>query len=317
MSLQSSPGVSLIESSSEPSSPTRAAIYARTSSASQRFGYSIGEQVRQCIDRCQMMEWDPVFIFRDEAESGKDTDRPMFQEMLEKATRGAFDVLVFWKLDRFSRSIMHAVQLENEFRELGVALHSVTEQLDTTSAAGRFNFRNIANAAEFERDMIKQRTKMGHTALAMGHKWPNSTPPLGYERQDEGFLRIIPKEAALVRRIFKQYPEDKSMPVVAAELNDVGYATKQGREWSSRDIGSVLGNRIYSGRYSVGEITESVEEYRIISDELFDRSAAVRRRFRSAKKASRPSMNGHRKKNRVASIHNQYIDYILGIKDIS
>jgi site-specific DNA recombinase len=95
----------------------RAAIYARTSSASQAFGYSIDGQVRRCWDRCQQMGWTVSHVYCDEAVSGKDTDRPMFQELLSYAEAGAFDVVVFWKLDRFSRSLMHAVQLEKEFRE--------------------------------------------------------------------------------------------------------------------------------------------------------------------------------------------------------
>lgn len=106
---------------------TGAAVYARTSSASQQYGYSLDEQVRQCMDRCEMLDWPVEFVFRDEAISGKDTDRPMYQEMLTRAEEGAFDVLVFWKLDRLSRSILHTVQLESDFSDWGVALHSVTE----------------------------------------------------------------------------------------------------------------------------------------------------------------------------------------------
>jgi site-specific DNA recombinase len=105
----------------------RAAIYARTSSRSQRFGYSLEEQVRLCVERCGLLNWDVAYVFQDGEKSGKDTDRPMFQRMLSLAQRGAFDVLVFWKLDRFSRSIMHAVTLEADFRKWGVALHSITE----------------------------------------------------------------------------------------------------------------------------------------------------------------------------------------------
>lgn len=142
------------------SEPERAAIYARTSSVNQRFGYSLNEQVRQCWERCEMLDWDVTYVFRDGAESGKDTDRPMFQTLLAKAEAARFDVVVFWRLDRLSRSIMHAVQIEKQLRDLDIALHSITEQLDTTTAAGRFNFRNIANAAEFEHDLIKQRTRI-------------------------------------------------------------------------------------------------------------------------------------------------------------
>lgn len=295
--------------SSETSSAPRAAIYARTSSASQRFGYSIGEQVRQCLDQCQLMSWEPVFIFRDEAKSGKDTDRPMFQKMLTNAEQGTFDVLVFWKLDRFSRSIMHAVRLENEFREFGVALHSVTEQLDTTTAAGRFNFRNIANAAEFERDLIKQRTKMGHTALALEHKWPNSTPPLGYERLDDGLLAIYPSEASTVRWIFKTYLQEQSMPKVAQMLNTHRRPRKKNSEWNPASVGNVLRNSIYVGEYSVGEVTEVAEEYRILSDDLFSRVTAVRHRFKRARNARRPPMGRERKQSRVEKTLDQYLEF--------
>jgi len=288
----------------------KAAVYARTSSTSQRFGYSIGEQVRQCLDRCEMLGWEPVFVFKDEAKSGKDTDRPMFQEMLTRAEQGVFDVLVFWKLDRFSRSIMHAVQLENEFREWGIALHSVTEQLDTTTAAGRFNFRNIANAAEFERDMIKQRTKMGHTALAMAHKWPNSAPPLGYEKRDNGKLRIHPRESSLVRSIFKLYLEKQSMPSTAVVLNHQNVPTKQGGDWTASEVGKVLRRQLYTGVYSVGEILEPAEEYRIMSNDFFDCVTAVRLRFQKDPKATRGDMGYNRKQDLVNTTTRQYIEFL-------
>ena len=121
----------------------RAAVYARTSSPNQGYGYSLDEQVTRCLQRCRSLGWDVQFIFRDEAESGKDTDRPMFRTMLSAAEKRVVDVIIFWKLDRFSRSLQHAVKLESELRQHGVSLYSVTEQIDTTSATGRFNFRNM------------------------------------------------------------------------------------------------------------------------------------------------------------------------------
>lgn len=294
---------------SDADTETRAAVYARTSSASQQFGYSIDEQVRQCVDRCRMLDWDVIFVFRDEAKSGKDADRPMFQEMLKQAEHGRFDVLVFWKLHRFSRSIMHAVQLENQFRDWDVALHSVTEQIDTTTPPGRFNFRNIANAAEFERELIKQRTTMGHIARAMDHKWPNGSPPLGYELDDEDRLHVHPREAALVRRIFKMYLEQKSMPGVADDLNQSGVSTKQGRTWTPNDVKSILDNSVYRGDYLVGDVEAEVDEYRIVSRELFQEATAVRYRFQSSRAATRGSMPVDRKRQRVNRITEAYSEY--------
>lgn len=282
----------------------RAAIYARTSSTSQRFGYSIDEQVRQCVERCRILDWTVAFVFKDEAVSGKDTNRPMFQQMLSRAEQGLVDVVVFWKLDRFSRSIMHAVQLEKQFREWGVALHSVTEQLDTTTPAGQFNFRNLANAAEFEREMIRQRTKMGHAARAMEGKWPNGTPPLGYELQSDGRLQIDEPEATLVRRIFDRYLETQSMPAVARELNQQS-ALKREHRWTSAVISAVLTNRMYVGEYSVGEVERVESEYEIVSHEVFEQATALRKRFQNAGEG-RDSMPRDRRKQRIERVLAQY-----------
>lgn len=281
-----------------------AAIYARTSSTSQEFGYSIDEQVRQCVKRCEVLDWSIDYVFRDEAISGKDTDRPMFQEMLSHAEEGVFDVLVFWKLDRFSRSIMHAVQLEKEFREWGVSLHSITEQIDTTTPAGRFNFRNIANAAEFERELIRQRSRMGHHARASQHKWPNDSPPFGYNRKTDGKLEIDQEESAVVKDIFRQYIKLESMVDVSAVIEDDHELDN--RKWSRQRVGRILRNEIYTGTFRVGEYSEQVEEYRIVSDEEFEKASKLRKRFLSNSSSERPAMSETRKEDTVEKVLEAY-----------
>ena len=285
------------------------AIYARTSSKSQQFGYSLDEQVRQCLKHCELRGWTVRFIYRDEAESGKDTDRPMFQKMMDGATQNWFDVIMFWKLDRFSRSLMHAVQLEDDLRESDVGLFSVTEQIDTTSAAGRFNFRNIASAAEFERDMIQQRTQMGLRALAMDHKWPNNQPPLGYTKSDEETLVVEPEEADLVRQIFDKYITERSMPVIADELNDQSVLTKQKKQWSPRAVGDILRNEIYIGQYSVGDITDYVDDYRIVPDEIFEKVTSIRLRFQNYS-PRRKKMAPSRKKEIIDDMVESFAEYL-------
>ncbi|UPM43161.1 recombinase family protein [Halocatena salina] len=295
--------------SSEAQEQSDVAIYARTSSRNQRFGYSLNEQVRVCIEHCEMLGWTVAFIYKDEAESGKDTDRPMFQKLLRAAKQRHFDVIMFWKLDRFSRSLMHAVQLETEVRTHGVGLYSVTEQIDTTSAAGRFNFRNIASAAEFERDMIQQRTQMGLRALALDHKWPNDQPPLGYAKRADGTLRLEKSEAELVREIFDLYLQERSMPAVAELLNGRETTTKAGNRWCARAVGDVLRNSIYIGEYEVGDIVETVPEYRIVDDDVFQRVTAVRHRFRREKE-KRTSMPASRKERIVNEMLDTYDEYL-------
>lgn len=294
---------------SDGDTPTIAAIYARTSSVNQRFGYSLNEQVRQCQERCEVLGWDLKYVFRDEAESGKDTDRPAFQRLRDRVRLGPLDVVVFWKLDRFSRSILHAVQIEREFREYDVGLHSVTEQLDTTNATGRFNFRNIANAAEFERDMIKQRTRMGLKALALERRWPNDHPPIGYDKDDDGRLVVNEEERELVVDIFESYVEQASMPAVSDDLNVHGIRTKTGNEWTPRAIRDVLTNRIYLGEYSVAGVEDRLPELRVIEDVTFERAKEVRQRFRK-ESSSQDRTSADRKSKTVDGMVRQYSEYL-------
>lgn len=295
--------------SEEQDKQLRAAVYARTSSQSRGHSYSLDEQVERGVQRCEALGWEVLFIYRDEAESGSDTDRPMFQEMLGMAKNDVFDVVVFWKLDRFSRSLMHAVQLEEELREFDVYLYSVTEQIDTTSATGRFNFRNLASAAEFERDMIKQRTNIGVNGMAEQRKWPNSNAPLGYTLTEENRLSIDDEQRELVVNIFEMYIEEWSMPEVAAQLNEQEIPTSDGGEWTARAIGDILRNDIYRGIYELGDVTEHVDEYQIIDDETFDRVREIRMRFQQ-EGASRPPMPLTRKERLVYDVRDQYQEFI-------
>lgn len=280
----------------------QAAIYARTSSNSQRFGYSIDEQIRRCWDACENANWEVLFVFSDEAESGRNTERPKFQSMLDRAREGLFDVVVFWKLDRFCRSLVDLVKTEEELDELNVGLHSVTEFLDTTNPVGRFNFRNLASAAELESDLTSQRVKLGMYGLARERKWPNKQPPLGYQRSDDGRLCIDPTEAKLVKEIFELYVQERSMPQVAFRLNEQGESTKRSEDWCRQSIGKVLRNKLYIGHYQIADFEEVVEEYRILPDELFEEVSSVRHRF----KHSQMEMDESRKSSKTERIVESY-----------
>lgn len=293
----------------ESDQPLRAAVYARTSSPSQHHGYSLGEQTQRCLDRCEALDWIVAFVYQDDAESGADTDRPEFQQMLEMAQAQAFDVIVFWKLDRFSRSLIHAVQLETDLREMGISLYSVTEQIDTTSPTGRFNFRNLASAAEFERDMIKQRTQIGFAAMAEDHRWPNDNPPLGYSVTESGHLTVDDDERDLVTDIFELYLEERSMPTVTDRLNRRGVQTAAGGEWTPRAVGDILRNEIYRGQYELADVSEHVPEYQIVDDETFERVTEIRHRFQQDG-ATRPSMPTERKERLVSEMYERYREYL-------
>lgn len=291
-----------------------AAIYVRTSSVKQQHGFSLDEQIRQCWSRCEELNWTVSHVYRDEAVSGKDVDREMFQEMLSGAENGWFDVILVWKLDRFSRSLMHAVQLERQLRDWGVGLHSITEQIDTTTPTGRFNFRSISSASELERDLIRQRSQAGMRGLAAERKWPNNNPPLGYQVQKDKTLSPVPEEADLVREIFRRYIDLKSMPELAEELQTRSSIADRGRQWTRYAVSKILKNKLYIGQYQVADVDAYVEDYQLIENDLFERASDVRNRFQRENEAARPNMDRKRKKRYSESVTKQYAEF-LGLVD--
>lgn len=283
---------------------TTAAIYARTSETKPEFHYSIPEQVERCWQRCQQHGWDVMFVFTDEAETGRNTDRSGFQDMLSRAEQGLFDVVVFWALDRFCRSVVDLVNIERQLSEWNVALTSVTEYIDTASPVGRFNFRNLASAAELESDLTSQRVQLGMNGMAKANRWPNSNPPLGYDLNDDGTLAVNDEEAELVRKIFRSYIDCKSMPTVAKKLNEEGHTPKNGDEWNRWSVRKVLTNEIYIGEYSLADYEEYVEEYRLMDDDLFDAVTETRYRFQHEK----GKMGEERKEAKAKRILSQFLE---------
>jgi len=278
-----------------------AAIYARTSSPNQKSSYSIEGQVNQCWSYCQQRGWVVRYIFIDECQSGGTIERPKFQLMLEKAKNGEIDVIVFWKLDRFCRSLVDLVNIERMLRSYGVGLCSVTEFIDTTTPVGRFNFRNLASVAELERELIGERARLGLYALARELKWPNPHPPLGYDKSSDGRLVINAEEAELVRRIFNMYLQERSMAQVAYQLNMEGIKTKRGGDWTARAVRDILTNKLYIGEYNVAGIRQHVKEYAIIDNEIFDKAQRVRLRFKRGV-GKKPKMPLDRKATKIEKI---------------
>lgn len=289
----------------EKEAKTFAAIYARTSSPNQRFNYSIKEQVHQCWNLCRQRGWIVKYVFIDEAQTGGTIERPKFQLMLNKARKGEFNVIVFWKLDRFCRSLVDLVNIERMLRQWNIALCSVTEFIDTTTPVGRFNFRNLASVAELERELIGERARLGLYALAREGKWPNPHPPLGYDKNADGRLIINQSEAELVRKIFGLYLEHRSMSHVAHLLNREGIQTKKGNSWNARAVRDVLTNTMYIGEYKVAGVKIEIQDCRIIDDATFKAVQRLRVRFESGG-YDRPPMPLERKTAHIDKILSNY-----------
>jgi site-specific DNA recombinase len=226
--------------------------------------------------------------------------------MMRKARQQAFDIIVFWKIDRFARSLADLVNIERELRTYNISLHSVTEPIDTISSIGRFSFRNIASASELERDLIRERTAMGFHALAQKHRWPNKTPPLGYNIKEDGTLIINQHEKKLVREIFRMYHRLKSMPQVAFELNKRGLQTNRKKRWTNMSVKQILDNEIYIGKYNVAGVEARIKELRIISDVQFNKSKDFRNRYEEKPKA----ITEERRLTTIENVFNEYLGFL-------
>jgi DNA invertase Pin-like site-specific DNA recombinase len=134
--------------------------YARVSTTDQNPDLQIDALLKSGVDRRH--------IFEDRM-SGMRADRPKLNEVLEYLTEG--DVLVVWKLDRLARSLPHLIEIVAGLDRRGIGFRSLTENIDTTTAGGRLTFHIFGALAQFERDIIRERTVAGlEAAAARGRK---------------------------------------------------------------------------------------------------------------------------------------------------
>ncbi len=144
--------------------------YARVSTKEQN--------VEMQVDALKKAQCEQVFT---EVASGANTTRPVLDDLLSRLRSG--DVLVIWKLDRLGRSLKHLVTLTNELLERQIGLVSLNDPIDTTTPQGRLIFNIFASLAEFERDLIRERTQAGlEAARARGRKGGR---PRGLSKQAE------------------------------------------------------------------------------------------------------------------------------------
>lgn len=164
-------------------------------------------------------------IYEDHGVSGAAIDRQGLSKALEMA--GDCDVLVVWKLDRLGRSLPHLIQTINELREAGIGFRSLQEQLDTTCAGGRFYLHILAALAEFEREMIIERTRAGMASARRRGKHIGRPHKLTAQQVDQArallktgektrasIATLLGVDVATLRRALKRRPPHDISPIV-------------------------------------------------------------------------------------------------------
>ena len=252
-----------------------AAIYCRVSTFEQGQGdfSSLKGQEDLLGEYCKNKKWDVADVYIDRA-SGSSLEREEIKRLLEDAEEGKFNVLLATKLDRVSRSVLDYLDLDKRLTALDIDIVFSTQNIDTTTPAGKMQ-RNIMLAfAEFERDMIAERTREKLFYQAQQGFWGGGHTILGYDVENKKLV-VNQIEAELVRRIFGYYLEERSLGKVAEKLNNAGYrakerTTKKGEKkggglFNKDSINRILRNKIY-----LGKITYKNEEFKGLHSSIID-----------------------------------------------
>lgn len=162
----------------------KVAIYTRVSTKDQ----NIEAQEIACKEYCQRNGHEVYAVYSDNGVSGAKDSRPAFNELLEDMRHYKFNMVVFTKLDRMGRSLKHLLNIFDEFKNKGVHFAAITQQIDTSSSMGTFQLQVLGAVAEFERNMISERTKEGlqysKNRHKVGKRGPDKQP-----RKSRGSLR--------------------------------------------------------------------------------------------------------------------------------
>ncbi len=190
--------------------------------------------------------------------SGGNIDRPGLKKLMRDIERGKIDCVVFYKLDRLSRSLLDFVKLAEFFDKHNVTFVSITQQFSSTTAMGRLTLNILLSFAEFERAISAERVRDKIAAAKKKGKYLGGTPPYGYDVDYQNTKLVVNREEAkLVRHIYKRFIETGSCLEIARELNSKGIPTKswttkngsfhQGGPWNTQHLYRALNNRTYLG----------------------------------------------------------------------
>jgi site-specific DNA recombinase len=190
--------------------------------------------------------------------SGGTLERPALKRLLADIAAGAIDIIVVYKVDRLTRSLLDFAKLVEAFDKAGTSFVSITQSFNTTTSMGRLTLNMLLSFAQFEREVTAERIRDKIAASKARGMWMGGTPPLGY-RPDGRTLAIVEDDAALVRNIFKRYLELGAVRALAEELASRGIMTPQRVSAVGRPFGNCLFSRgqiykILSNPIYVGEI---------------------------------------------------------------
>ena len=248
----------------------KAVIYARYSSDSQR-EESIEGQLRECNEYAERNGMTVLNSYIDRALSAKTDNRPEFQRMIKDSTKGLFDVVLVWKLDRFARNRYDSAHYKAILKKNGVKVVSAKESIAEDST-GILLESLLEGYAEFYSVELSEKVRRGHHENALKGMNNGGSIPLGYVLNKETKkLEINEATAPLVLEIFQRYAEGETIAAIKDDFNRRGLKTNKGCAFRYSTFHTVLTNRKYIGEYKYHDIVIPDGVPAIVPVDLFER----------------------------------------------
>jgi site-specific DNA recombinase len=237
----------------------KVAIYARVSTEEQaREGLSVDAQIEKCEAYCKARGWEIYRVYKDAGFSAGSLDRPSMELMLRDANESKFNIILVYKIDRFSRKLRDLILVLESLKEKDINFTSVTEQIDTTSAMGEAFFQIIGVFAQLERGMVKERVELAFDRkIGMGESL--SRAPFGYIYQNRKLVPD-PQNSEKLKDLFEMAETGVSYKIICEKFNI-----------QPSTFYSIIKNPVYIGKVKYkGELYKGSHKP-LISEEIFNK----------------------------------------------
>ena len=225
----------------------RVAAYARVSSGKDAMLHSLSAQIdyyRNLI--FSNPEWRFCGVYADEAMTGTKDSRPNFQRMLTECRAGNLNLIITKSISRFARNTVTLLETVRELKDLGVDVLFEEQNIHSLSSNGELMLSILASYAQ-EESLSASENQKWRIRRDFEQGKVSSLQMLGYKRNHDGVLEIIPDEAEIVRLIFNSYLSGMGKLAIANMLNEMHISTKFDNEWTAEAVRRILTNEKYCG----------------------------------------------------------------------
>ena len=241
-----------------------AGVYIRVSTEDQaREGFSLGEQEEKLKQLCDYKGYEVYKVYCDAGISAKDMEhRPKFQEMLKDMKDGKINYIVAYKLDRVTRSVRDLEELISQLEKYNTYLVCDRDDVNTSTANGRFFVRMLTVLSQLEIEIVSERTKFGlNGAIKSGHL-PGQVA-LGFKKDGNKKTIIDPATAPIIKRVFDLYLQGKTFLQISNIFNGEKVLNKN---WKDTHIERIINNRLYMGDY---EMYKRLKEWKNVEPVIY------------------------------------------------